>query len=230
MTPERFSKITNVLNKRQPDLTVITDEIHKQRNIAAILRNCDAVGIDTIHSVMPESGYQIYSGTAASANKWVNTCHYSSIEEPCVALIERGFQLVTANLSDRAIDYREVDYTKPTAVIMGAEVKGVSDRSIHLAHQEIILPMDGMVESYNVSVACALILNEAQYQRRKAGFYDQRRLPEALYKRRFFQWAHPVLAEFCDSKGIDYPEVREDGEVINLSEWYSEASARTSEC
>ena len=219
MTPERLVKIQHVLSKRQPDLTVITDEVHKQRNIAAIVRNCDALGVDTIHCVMPEEGYQIYAGTAASANKWVEMQHYSSVNEPVEKLKAQGFQVVAANLSDRAVDYRQVDYTKPTALVMGAEVKGVSSSACELADTEVILPMLGMVESYNVSVANALILAEAQRQREEAGMYESCRLDEETYKKRFFKWAHPKLAEFCDERGLDYPETREDGEVKDPASW-----------
>lgn len=226
MTPERFLRITNVLNKRQPDLTLVTDEVHKQRNLAAIIRNCDAVGIDKMHCVVPGTGFQTYSGTSASAEKWVDVSYYASVDEPISALRDQGFQVVSANLSERAVDYRQVDYTVPTALLMGAEVKGVSERAAVSSDFEVVLPMLGMVESYNVSVACALILSEVQNQREKAGFYDARRLSEERYRSLFFRWAHPVLAEFCDNNGLEYPPVREDGEVIGLSRWYAEANKK----
>lgn len=82
MTPERFKRITAVLNRRQPDLTVVTDQVHKGRNLSAIIRTCDAVGVDSIHAVMPSEGYQVFNGTSASADKWVAVNHYSDIREP----------------------------------------------------------------------------------------------------------------------------------------------------
>ncbi len=224
MTPERFDRISAVLQKRQPDLTVITDEVHKPRNLAAIVRNCDAVGIDEVHAVVPSTGFQIYSGTSASAEKWVDVNYYANVNEPINLLKEKGFQLVTANLSHNATDYRNVDYTKPTALLMGAEVKGVSADASNAADHEVVLPMLGMVESYNVSVASALILAEAQTQREKAGLYLHARLPKDRYDHLFFRWAHPVLAAFCDDNGVAYPPVRDDGEVINLSDWYASVS------
>ena len=229
MTPERKDRITQVLDKRQPDLTVITDEVHKSRNLAAIVRNCDAVGIDNIHCVVPKSGYQIFMGTSASAEKWVELHHHADVQTPIKQLKAQGFQIVSAHLSERAVDYRSVDYTKPTALLMGAEVEGVSEAAIGESDVEVILPMLGMVESYNVSVACALILSEAQNQREKAGLYKERRLPEALYTKRFFNWAHPKLAAFCDENNLEYPPCREDGEVENLSQWYASARAGIAE-
>ncbi len=227
MTPERYQRITTVLNHRQPDLTVITDEVHKQRNLSAIVRNCDAVGIDRIYSVVPEDGFQIYTGTSASADKWVEIQFFDNAEQPITSLRDDGFQVVSASVADDAIDYRELDYTKPTALVLGAEVKGLSrSAELHSDHH-VTLPMLGMVESYNVSVACALILAEVQTQRQRRGMYDQRRLSKQRYDTLFFRWAHPKLAEFCDEKKIAYPPVRDDGEVKNLSQWYSEVSNRS---
>ncbi|MFL0809254.1 MAG: tRNA (guanosine(18)-2'-O)-methyltransferase TrmH [Agarilytica sp.] len=224
MTPERFQRITKVLQTRQSDLTVITDEVHKSRNLAAIVRTCDAVGIDKMHCVIPTDGFQTYSNTSAGSEKWVEVESHHSVETPIAQLKAQNYQIVAANLSDTAIDYREIDYTKPTALLMGAEVRGVSEEARAYVDQEVILPMYGMVESYNVSVACALILAQAQNQREDAGMYASTRLSAERYRALFFKWAHPVLAEYCDTNHLDYPPVREDGEVVNLSQWYAKVN------
>jgi len=224
MTPERFKKISNVLDCRHHDMTVVTDEVHKPRNLAAIMRSCDAVGIDTVHCIMPKTGYQIYGGTAASAEKWVNVEHHSDITTSLENLKNKGFQVVAAHLCEEAVEYREVDYTLPTALVLGAEKKGVSAEAQAYVDKNIVIPMNGMVESFNVSVACAIILMEARHQRECAGMYETRRLPEELYKKRFFCWAHPVLAEYCDKNSIEYPAVDDEGEVIDLPGWYKKVS------
>ncbi len=224
MTPERYNRITQVLNLRQPDLTVITDEVHKPPNIAAIVRSCDAVGVDHIHCVVPQKGYQVYGKAFMSADKWVEMIHHETVDKPITELQQQGYQVIAADFTPHTLDYREIDYTKPTAILMGAEINGVSPAASQAVNYHVKLPMVGMVESYNVSVACALLLNEAQRQREAASMYDKCRLSEEVYKARFFNWAHPVLAEFCDEKGIEYPEVREDGEVVNLTEWYKAVS------
>jgi len=133
----------------------------------------------------------------------------------------QGFQILAAHLSKESVDYRDVDYTIPTAIVMGAERKGVSEYASREADQLISIPMMGMVESFNVSVAAALILSEAQNQRFKRGLYDTQRLPQCEYDRLFFQWAHPTLSLFCDERKIPYPPVDEEGEVMNLPRWYA---------
>lgn len=221
MTPERFTTIQRVLSQRQPDLTVITDEVHKGRNLSAIVRSCDAVGINEFHCVIPSAGFRPYRGTALGSDKWVNTCMHKTVAEGIDALKCRGFRLVAANLSDRALDFREIDYTQPTALLMGTERKGVSQAALALCDAEVVIPMAGMVESYNVSVACAIILNEAQRQRQLAGMYDYCRLDAINYKSTLFEWCQPTVAKYCNDRGLDYPELDADGDIVEPSKWYA---------
>lgn len=220
MTPERYQRILDVLNKRQADLTVITDEVHKGRNISAIIRTCDAVGIDTIHTVIPKAGFQHYRGTALGSEKWVEVELYDTSLNAISHVQQRGFQVVAAHLSDTAMDYRDIDYTQPTALLLGTEKQGVSEEALALVDQHITIPMQGMVCSFNVSVACAIIMAEARHQREQAGLYQRRSLPDDLYQQRLFCWCHPVLAEYCHQHNLDYPPLDAEGEVIDAPVWY----------
>ena len=221
MSPERFQKIKIVLNQRQPDLTVITDEVHKGRNLSAIMRVCDAVGIEAFHCVQPKLGFRSFRGTALGTQKWIDCTLHDSIEDGISLLKSQGFRIVAANLSDRAKDYTEVDYTQPTALLLGTEKQGVSDVALASADEEVIVPMMGMVESYNVSAACAVILQEARKQRQRCGMYDRSRIPAERYRQKLFRWCQPEMAEYCDRRGIDYPELDDEGDLLNPSEWFS---------
>lgn len=220
MTPERLLRIRTVLDQRQPDLTVIAEEVQKARNLSAIIRTCDAVGIPEVHSVIPREGFTSYNGTAAGAHKWVDIHHHISAVEPMKALLGKGYQIVAAHVDRKAKDFRDIDYTKPTALLMGAEIWGISEPARELVTHTIHLPMVGMVESYNVSVACAGILLEAQRQRQVKGLYDQRRLEQKRYDLLFFRWAHPKVAAFCHERNIPYPPLDSEGEIINPAAWY----------
>ncbi len=220
MTPERLKRLTSVLNRRQKDLTVVADEVHKGRNIAAILRTCDAVGIDKMHSVQPADGYWPYRGTALGSEKWVEVSLSSTLEEPLTALKAEGYQLVTTAMAGGAIDYHEVDYTLPTALILGSEDEGVSDCAVGMADHLVTIPMMGMVDSFNVSVACAVILLEAQRQRQLAGMYGEVSLAKEHYQQRLFEWAHPSVTEYCKKNKLAYPPLDESGEIIEPAEWY----------
>ena len=227
MTPERYAKLRRTLDLRQPDLTLLTEQIHKPRNIAALIRTSDAVGIHELNMVWPWGKHRPYSGTAMGSDRWVDVVRHESMLTAIDSLQARDYKVYAAHLSDEAVDYRVVDYTRPSAILMGNEKDGVSAAAAEKVDQHIIIPMMGMVESFNVSVAAAIILAEAQRQRALAGCYDSVRLDSLTYQQTFFRWAHPQVAKYCHQHDLPYPEIDDaDGEIIKPSEWY--ASVRES--
>jgi len=202
-----------VLDRRQPDLTVLAERLHKPRNFSAIIRTCDAVGINEVHAVPGEDGLEVHWNTSQGAEKWMQVRSHQSLPDACGYLRERGFQLVAAHLSGRARDYRDIDYTKPTALVVGTELFGVSAKALELADCHVMIPMRGMTQSLNVSVACAIVLYEAQRQRDRKGLYDRPRLDRETRRVQRFEWLHPVVARFCRERGLDYPELDEDGNI-----------------
>ncbi len=227
MTPKRAEKINAVLSLRQPDLTLIADCVHKARNLAAIVRSCDAVGVGDIHAVMSADEFKPYRGTAMGSNQWVDMHIHNNSEQAIVAVKQQGMQLIVADSGDKnGQPFDTVDYTCPTAIVMGGEIDGVSAYSYEQADALIYIPMVGMVESFNVSVAAAIILNEARAQRQRAGLYQQTRINHASYQRLFFRWGYPRLANFCDSRGIPYPTILSNGDIDDPEgRWRREAKA-----
>lgn len=210
MSPERFARMKRALDLRQPDLTVVMENVHKPHNFSAIVRSCEASGVPEAHAVFPKTISQ-HSHTAAGSNKWVKVNTYPDIQTPLAQLKAQGFQLLTAHLDEHSVDFRAVDYTKPTAVIMGSELFGISDEAAELADQSIVIPMLGLTESLNVSVATALILYEAQRQREATDMYKQCRIAPDIYERTLFEWSYPDIAKHCRSRGIPYPTLDENG-------------------
>lgn len=202
---QRLAKIMSVLQRRQTNLTVLAENVHKPHNLSAIMRSCDAVGIGTVHAINPTGGVPVYSDTSASADKWVQLQVHSNVNAAVDVLRGQGMQVLAAHLSDRAVDYREVDYTRPTALLLGNEKDGVSQRAGSLADRHVIIPMLGMVQSLNVSVAAAVILFEAQRQRLEAGFYAQPQMEKAELERLAFEWLHPREARVLRDRGETYP-------------------------
>ena len=215
MTPERYDRIRKTLEMRQPDLTVITDEVYKPHNLAAIARTCDAVGIPKIHCVWPRDRYRLKTAATAGSSDWIEVQTHADIETGISELKNKGVKVVAAHLTDRAIDYRDYDFTQPTALLMGTEKEGVSDIASDMADEHLIIPMRGMVQSFNVSVAAAIILNEAHYQRQAAGMYDSQRLPDEWFDRLLFEWCQPKIARLCRENNLNYPALREDGELAD---------------
>ena len=213
MTDRRREKIDRVLENRQCDLTVVAEKLHKPRNFSAIVRTCDAVGINELHAVPGDDGLAIHWRTSQGAEKWVGVQAHESLSSACNHLREKGFQLIAANLSDEALDYRDIDYTRPSALLVGTELFGVSEEAVAEADLQVKIPMMGMTQSLNVSVACAIVLYEALRQRDAAGLYGRRGPRDEQRRVQRFEWLQPTLARYCNERGLDYPEMDEEGNV-----------------
>lgn len=214
MRTERYARLREVLRRRQPDLTVLMEQVHKSHNLSAILRNCDSVGILEAHAVPPPEGLDLSLHTSAGASKWVRVRRHKTINGAVAALHQEGFRVLAAHPSPDATDYRDVDYTVPTAILVGSELRGLSERGIELADELISIPMVGMAKSLNVSVATALILAEAMTQRSRAGFYDENRIPPERFETLLFEWAYPRLSRRYRSAQTPYPGLTPEGQLI----------------
>ncbi len=216
MTPERFEKFKRVLARRQRDLTLLAENVHKSHNISALLRTADAVGIHRIHAVSPGGEISRHHVVSGGTKKWVGVQLHTTIEQAIAELKTSGFVILAAHVSGSAQDYRTPDYTRPTAILFGAELDGVTRSVAELADQHVAVPMEGHVASLNVSVAAALILYEARRQREAAGLYDNGpHLPDEEYRRVLFEWCYPEIARRCMAGGLAYPELSDDGTLLS---------------
>ena len=213
MVPRRYRRIREVLDRRQPDLTVLMENVHKPHNLSAILRTCDAVGVFEAHAINPTEGVPTFNSTAQGSQKWVELQVQPDLDTAAAQLRQRQFRICAAHTSDRAIDYRSFDYTQPTAILLGAERWGVSEHAAVIADAHLTVPMFGMVQSLNVSVAAAVILFEAQRQRMEAGCYDRVRLEADTYWQVLFEWGYPQIAARCRERGQPYPPLGPEGEL-----------------
>jgi tRNA (guanosine-2'-O-)-methyltransferase len=220
MTPERLARINTMLDKRQPDLTVCMEGVHKAHNLAAVVRTCDAIGVSDVHAVWKSEEAEVRGGSAAGSQNWLDVHSHYKTADAIAQLKAQGMQVLVTNLSDNAVDFREIDYTKPTAIILGQEKFGASDIALAHADQDIVIPMVGMVQSLNVSVACSVVLYEAQRQRAAAGMYDKPRLSNERRQRTLFEGGHPIFAEACQRKGLPYPEINEEGQIVANEAWW----------
>ncbi len=225
MSPERLARINQMLDNRQTDLTVCLDKVHKTNNIAAVVRTADAVGIHQIHAVWPDIEMRVSGNTASGSQQWVKTIKHYHMDEATAQFKAQNMQILATNFSETAVDFREIDYTKPTVIIMGNERDGVSEEGLAIADQHIIIPMIGMVQSLNVSVASALIMYEAQRQRAEANMYGQRTLDETYCQTMLFEQGHPIYAKACRRKKIPYPTIDDQGQIIADEAWWQRMRA-----
>ena len=214
MSRERFEKLRQALHRRQPDMTVLADQVHKAQNISAVLRTAEAVGIGDIHLVKPDRGRVVYHNTAGGSGRFTRQIIHNTIEDGIQTLRTQGFTLYAAHWSARAINYREADFTQPFALVLGSEKLGLSDYAARETDAHLEIPMMGLVESYNVSVAAGIILQEALRQRQEAGLYQREPVQDDNYHRVLFEWMQPDMARFCKQHQLPYPALDEDGDII----------------
>jgi tRNA (guanosine-2'-O-)-methyltransferase len=220
MTPERHQRINDMLDKRQPDLTVCMEGVHKTHNLAAVVRTADAIGVSDVHAGWKNERMRVSGGSAAGSQNWIDVHNYTNTAEAIAELKKQNMQVLVTNLSATAVDFREIDYTKPTAIILGQEKFGASQTALDLADQDIIIPMVGMVQSLNVSVACSVVLYEAQRQRQLAGMYNTPSLSHQRRQRTLFEGGHPIFAQACIRKGLPYPEIDDEGQIVASEAWW----------
>jgi tRNA (guanosine-2'-O-)-methyltransferase len=164
-----------VLARRQPDLHVVVDNIHDPHNAAAILRTCDGFGAATVNLLYgAQEPPELTAGVSVKAHKWLELRWFVDPRECLQALHDDGIRLLATHIDDSAVDFREIDWTLPTAVAFGNEHRGCTDELLKLADGTIQIPMVGMAQSFNVSVSAAIVLAEAARQRAAAGMYEPR--------------------------------------------------------
>ena len=171
-TPQRRARIERVLSRRQKDLTLVLANIHDPHNVSAIYRSCDAFGVAEVHLYYTDTPFPVLGRKAsASARKWVESVRHKTLDSLMRSLRTDGRQILATSCSATARPLADWDFTKPTAVIMGNEHRGVDKELAAHVDGELYIPMHGMIRSFNVSVAAAVILAEASRQRVLAGMY-----------------------------------------------------------
>lgn len=189
-TDERLAKLRATLGRRQPDLTVVMENIHDPHNVSAMLRSCDAVGVLGVHLVYTNESFpDIGAKSSASARKWVERTSHRSVADCYARLRSEGFAVYATRLDPQARSLYDLDLTRPTAFVFGNEHRGVSDEAAAQADGSVMIPMFGMIQSLNVSVACAVSLFEAARQRITAGAYDDPKLSEEELEQLIKVWA-----------------------------------------
>lgn len=196
ITEKRAEKIRKLLRKRQKDLVVFSDNVTNPHNFSAIMRTCDAVGVLQLFYRYTGDGEIINEEITMGSHKWVIHEKVEKIEDFFNKKKNEGFQIVATSLSKDSVHFRSVDYTKPTVIVVGHELKGVSEEVLKFADKKIIIPMYGMAQSLNVSVATGVILYEAQRQREEKGFYRRQSLSDEEIERILKKWATEDLIRY----------------------------------
>ena len=213
--PRRFERIKNVLNCRMKNLTVLVEEVNKQHNLSAILRTCDAAGVFEANFISEKDKVKTFNSTAQGSQKWVKLNNHETTISAVSELKKKGFKLYGTTLNERSTDYRNFDYSENTCFVLGAEKWGLSDQLISKVDESIFIPMSGMVQSLNVSVATSILLFEAIRQRKSKSLLPLKGegLSVEEYEKTLFEWSYPELASIYRKSGNKYPKINQYGEI-----------------
>ena len=196
LNEKRIERIENTLKHKQPSLEIFLDNVDSSQNISAIIRSCDGVGVLNFYYANKENkDTKIHKTITQGSHHWLYRERVDS--ENKIAFLEakqrEGFQVLVTHLNEKSISYRKVDYTKKTMLVMGNEQEGISQEVLALADEVVLIPMRGMAQSLNVSVATALLLYEAERQLDRAGYYDKEQLSFEKREEIKFEWIHRDL-------------------------------------
>lgn len=174
LTEKRLNKFKAVAKARQHTFHLVLENVHDPHNVSAVLRTCDAAGIPAVSLLYYlEKFPRIGKKSSASAVKWIEKEKYTDIKVCYNSLREKGFKIYATSLTEGAINLYDVNLSEKCAVVLGNEHRGVSDEAAELADEKIYIPMFGMVQSLNISVAAAVIIYEALRQRLAKKMYDE---------------------------------------------------------
>ena len=174
---QRMEKIRGVLARRQPGLTVVLENIHDPHNVSAVFRSCDAVGVMRVELLYTHEHFpRIGRKSSSSANKWLERRKHTSVDACYATLRSEGFRIYATHLNTQALSLYELNLTQHVALVFGNEHRGVSDEAAKKADANFQIPMVGMIQSLNVSVAAAVCLYEALRQRLAHGDLDRPKL------------------------------------------------------
>ena len=195
MTPEREQRITSVLDKRQGDLIIVLENVFDPHNISAVMRTCDAVGVQDVYVLNTRIPRHKKWGakSSSSAAGWLTVHQYADAKECFNHLRSRVDHIFTTHLSTDAVSLYDMDLTGKVALVFGNEHSGVSEEILAMADGNFIIPQVGIIRSLNISVACAVTLYEAFRQKSVAGHYNRQGLAEGRYNELLKEWSRGQL-------------------------------------
>ena len=169
----RWQRINEVLDKRIERLTVVLEDIYQPHNASAVLRSCDGFGIQDVHVIENNNEFDASSEVTIGADQWLSIHRYNKPKTDNVSacfssLKEKGYQIVATTPHENDHNLDELDISKPTALVFGTELDGVTEQVLELADIFVKIPMSGFSESFNISVSAAICLYDTSTRLRNS--------------------------------------------------------------
>ncbi len=210
----RAQKIRSLIAKRQSHFTVILENVRDPHNIGAVLRTCDAVGIREVFLVYSDQRekdrFVLGKRASSGARKWVDVYEFDAIKTAVDTLRDKGYEQIWATrIVEGSKSLFELDLSRKVALLFGNEHLGVSDEAAALVDGNFVIPQVGMVQSLNISVACAVSLYEGYRQRKLKGFYDDSPTLSPDEQQKMFEYySSRELVRYKGKTAIRPPEIK----------------------
>lgn len=168
ISASRKSRIDDILQFRTKHFTIVVEDVFQLHNTSAVMRSCEAFGIQELQVVEQKFGKNIDSEIALGAQKWVDIYRYHSNQNCIDALKSQGYQMIATTPHHTSCCLADFDISKPSAIFFGTEKTGLSEDVMQQANGFIKIPMVGFTESLNVSVAAAIVIQQLTERLRKS--------------------------------------------------------------
>ncbi len=174
LMPERLLKIQQVALHRIVDVVPVLENIYDRGNISAVMRTGEALGFANMAVIdsKPQK-FKAANRVTQGADKWLEVKNYSSALEAIEDLNSQGFAVYATALTEKSLPLDQVPFEKKMAFILGNEKDGVSPEALNLCQGNFLIPMSGFSQSFNISVAAALVFQQAVIARKNNLRIDQ---------------------------------------------------------
>ncbi len=195
ITDERKDKIENILSQRSSYFIPVLENVCDKGNISAVMRSAEAFGFYRFHIIKISKDFKESKRVTQGADKWLDVSKWTNTKDCILTLKESGYRVYTTHLSKKAVEFDELDLNQKTAVIFGNERDGVSKEALSLAHGNVLLPMAGFTQSFNISVAGALSFQRAFFKNPPKIDEEEKKLLKAVYFLRTITWPEKALCK-----------------------------------
>ncbi|HCI71870.1 MAG TPA: rRNA methyltransferase [Balneola sp.] len=189
----RWKRMNEVLDLRTQHITVVLEDIYQPHNASAVLRSCDGFGIQDVHVIETNNEFDASSEVTIGADQWLSIHRYNKPKADNVSkcfstLKEKGYQIVATTPHENDHNLDELDISKPTALVFGTELEGVTAQVLEQADSFVKIPMSGFSESFNISVSAAICLYDTSTRLRNTVSRSDWGLSEERREELLLEW------------------------------------------
>ncbi len=188
ITDERKEKIQKVLSQRSAHFAPVLEGLYDRGNVSAVMRSAEAFGFHRFHIIETSKDFKESQRVTQGADKWLDVVKWTNTKDCILNLKQQGYKVYATHMSEKAMNFDELDLNQKTAVIFGNERDGVSEEALSMADGNVLLPMAGFTQSFNISVAAALSFQRAFLKSPPKVSEEERKLLEAAYYLRTIDW------------------------------------------